>query len=125
MVNTRSGKGQGRLEVRLRARDPADKRGTRSVQVQAVPMETEEVAASLAPASPGTPQQGGARKRARSVSPEPGKLEPGVEGEQGEWREGSSEESEGEESLPPGDRVAYIHVGEVSQHLHNLYTFCA
>ena len=88
-------------------------------------METEEVAASLAPASPGAPQQGGARKRARSVSPEPGKLEPGVEGEQGEWREGSSEESEGEESLPPGDRVAYIHVGEVSQQLHNLYTFCA
>ena len=50
------------------------------------------------------------RKRARSVSPEQEKEEE----ERGEsWREtGESEEEEEEEPLPPGDRVAYIHVGE-------------
>ena len=51
------------------------------------------------------------RKRARSVSPEPDKESSGESLPEEVWRE-DSEESEEEEPLPPGDRVAYIHVGE-------------
>merc|ERR1719499_939332 len=50
------------------------------------------------------------RKRARSVSPEPDK--DSTEDSDDVWRDVESEESEEEEPLPPGDRVAYIHVGE-------------
>jgi len=49
------------------------------------------------------------RKRARSVSPEQEKAE---ESEHQRWRESGEESEEEEEPLPPGDRVAYIHVGE-------------
>merc|ERR1719284_1814510 len=51
------------------------------------------------------------RKRARSVSPEPPKVVAENQDCDDIWREGETSESE-EESLPPGDRVAYIHVGE-------------
>merc|ERR1719348_1303130 len=50
------------------------------------------------------------RKRARSVSPEPDKES--TEDSDDVWRDVEREESEEEEPLPPGDRVAYIHVGE-------------
>lgn len=137
MVKTRSssvarGKGPAastqphRLEVRLRSRE-TDRRtgGTRSVQVQAaIPMETEESTATTAATTATTtgvirekrerrekescvPP----RKRARSVSPEQEKKDEKEE----RWRESErseGEDSEDEEPLPPGDRVAYIHVGE-------------
>merc|ERR1719350_1437361 len=51
------------------------------------------------------------RKRARSVSPEPPKVAAENQDCDDIWREGETSESD-EESLPPGDRVAYIHVGE-------------
>jgi len=68
-------------------------------------------------------------KRARSASPvEPAKtmqsqggalslnenpeFEEMWKGERGRGSEGMSDDSDSEESLPPGDRVAYIHVGE-------------
>merc|ERR1719357_411366 len=51
------------------------------------------------------------RKRARSVSPEPPKVVAENQDCDDIWREGETSESD-EESLPPGDRVAYIHVGE-------------
>ena len=126
-----------RLEVRLRSRETDRRGGMRSVQVQAaVPMDTSDTcpevstssaSATAAPHAHPAPsvrekrergerescarEYAVPRKRARSVSPEPDK-ESSVEG--GAWRDGDSTEadSEEEEPLPPGDRVAYIHVGE-------------
>merc|ERR1719356_1187414 len=51
------------------------------------------------------------RKRARSVSPEPPKVVAENQDCDDIWREGETSESD-EESLPPGDRVSLIHVGE-------------
>jgi len=110
-----------RLEVRLRSRETDRKGTTRSVQVQAaMPMDTTEpepVPAGLVDREKREKRErvvvGGEytvpRKRARSVSPEPDKESSGESEEV--WRE-DSEDSEEEEPLPPGDRVAYIHVGE-------------
>lgn len=112
MVKTRStsGKAPNRLEVRVRSRETGVQ-GTRSVQVQAMEVE-EEVARNEKrngePAS--TREYQVPRKRARSVSPEPTKVEEGMRRVEEGWREEDSESEE--ESLPPGDRVAYIHVGE-------------
>ena len=110
-----------RLEVRLRSRETDRKGTTRSVQVQAaMPMDTSEpepVSGALVEREKREKRErvvvGGEytvpRKRARSVSPEPDKESSG-ESEEVWWEE--SEDSEEEEALPPGDRVAYIHVGE-------------
>ena len=126
MVKTRSSSGKtslpNRLEVRLRSRESDKKGSTRSVQVQA--MDTSE---DLTPMLPNTGSSGQSRekrngdptsreyqiprKRARSVSPEPPKVVAENQDCDDIWREGETSESD-EESLPPGDRVAYIHVGE-------------
>lgn len=110
MVKTRSGSGKApnRVEVRVRSRETGVQGSTRSVQVQAMEVEQELVQKRTGdPASPREYQV--PRKRARSVSPEPAKVEEGRRVEE-VWREDESESEE--ESLPPGDRVAYIHVGE-------------
>ena len=115
MVKTRSGSGKApnRLEVRVRSRETGVQGSTRSVQVQAMEVEQELQAGRQEkrigePASPREYQV--PRKRARSVSPEPAKVEDGGKRVDEVWREDESESEE--ESLPPGDRVAYIHVGE-------------
>lgn len=115
MVKTRSGSGKAprSVEVRVRSRETGMKGSTRSVQVQAMEVEQPELVPTVRekrigdPASPREYQV--PRKRARSVSPEPAKLEESRKVEE-VWREDESESEE--ESLPPGDRVAYIHVGE-------------
>ena len=132
MVKTRSssqsGKGSSsstaphRLEVRLRSRETDRRGGTKSVQVQAasIPMDTTESGNSTSTNIGHTREKRERgdvtreyqvpRKRARSVSPEPDKES--TEDSDDVWRDVESEESEEEEPLPPGDRVAYIHVGE-------------
>ena len=115
MVKTRSGsvKVPNRVEVRVRSRETGVQGSTRSVQVQAMEVEAQEAIGGGRekrngdPASPREYQV--PRKRPRSVSPEPPKVEDGGRVEN-PWREEESESEE--ESLPPGDRVAYIHVGE-------------
>jgi len=128
MVKTRSSSGKtalpNRLEVRLRSRESDKKGSTRSVQVQA--MDTSEdlspsaiLTSSSSSGQPREKRNGDPapkeyqipRKRARSVSPEPPKVVSENQDCDDIWREGETSESD-EESLPPGDRVAYIHVGE-------------
>lgn len=127
MVKTRSSSGKtsipNRLEVRLRSRESDKKGSTRSVQVQA--MDTSEDLSPTLLSSTGSSglsreKRNGdptsreyqiPRKRARSVSPEPPKVVAENQDCDDIWREGETSESD-EESLPPGDRVAYIHVGE-------------
>ena len=122
MVKTRSstkvpgGAPPHRLEVRLRSRETDKKGSTRSVQVQAaLPMDTVPSETVTSGEKRERVVMGGEytvpRKRARSVSPEPDKESSGDSHTEEIWRE-DSEDSEEEEPLPPGDRVAYIHVGE-------------
>ena len=82
MVKTRSGsvKVPNRVEVRVRSRETGVQGSTRSVQVQAMEVEQEVVGGGREkrngdPASPREYQV--PRKRPRSVSPEPPKVEDG------------------------------------------------
>ena len=124
MVRTRSTSGlcpkQGRMEVKLKSSDGT----TRSVQVQAMDSREDRTNPVQVTSSPrekrnGEPllvgEIGNPRKRARSTSP--------VNEEAQSWNQdwqverksewiGEEDSSDSEEDLPPGDRVAYIHVGE-------------
>ena len=127
MVKTRSSSGKtalpNRLEVRLRSRESDKKGSTKSVQVQAMDT-SEDLSSNMLPTTgssgqsrekrngdPASREYQIPRKRARSVSPEPPKVVAENQDCDDIWREGETSESD-EESLPPGDRVAYIHVGE-------------
>jgi len=131
-----------RLEIHLKSQETEEVRTSRSIQAMDCGDSDSESLHSSGSTSltlssrqekrtgdPSTPREYQIpRKRARSVSPEPAKVMqtqggalPINENQDCDeiWRgegervgDGLSEESDSEESLPPGDRVAFIHVGE-------------